>query len=221
MRFGGKHFTRDEDFFQSGIHEANRLREIAGLSLAGRLLEVGCGPGRLPIGILQSIGEIDRYTGIDVSRRSVEWCQRHISGAHSSFEFRFLNIYNERYNPTGEHLGGKFRFPVKEKDFDLVYLYSVFSHMETDDLRVYLSEFERLLKPNGHIFLTAFLEEGGPEIEINPQGYRRNWSGALHCVKFNKCFFIDLLAAHGFEVERFLYETETDGQSAVIARSNK
>jgi len=77
-----------------------------------------------------------------------------------------------------------------------------------------LRDFRRLLASNGRLFFTSFAEEGVPDLSINPKGYRREWSGPLHCVRYRRGFLESLLESSGFKVDRFDYETETDGQSA-------
>ena len=51
----------------------------------------------------------------------------------------------------------------------------------------------------------------------NPPGYRPNFRGPLHRVRYNKAFFEAMLQEEGFAVKRFEYATELDGQSIVYA----
>ena len=173
-------------------------------------MDIGCGPGRLPIGIISRIGELRAYRGIDVSGTPIEWCKKYIGEKYPTFQFIHINAKNERYNPDGSPLE---RLPFPDKAFDIIYLYSVFSHMKPPDIKYYLSEFRRLLKPIGHIFLTAFVEKNVPEMEENPPDYKQQWKGALHCVRYEKKFFEKMLRDHGFKIEKHAYGAETDGQS--------
>jgi SAM-dependent methyltransferase len=100
---------------------------------------------------------------MDVQARSIQWCQQYLARAHPTVQFRHLNVHNLRYNPSGERLDASFRFPFPERSFDLIYLYSVFSHMMSADIRVYLHDFQRLLVRTGWVCFTGFLEEGVPE----------------------------------------------------------
>src|SRR5204863_420326 len=90
------------------------------------------------------------------------------------------------------------------------YLYSVFSHMETEQVRIYLRDFRRLLASNGRLFFTSFAEEGVPDISVNPKGYRREWSGPLHCVRYRRGFLESLLQSSGFSVNQFDTNVELD-----------
>ena len=221
LRYCGLKFTDNEHFLVSAQEEADRLVERFGLTLSSSILDVGCGVGRLPIGILSRVGEIRNYQGVDVSNTSIRWCQRYITREHPSFQFSHTDVKNPRYNPSGNSIDVDFRLPFDEKEFDIIYLYSVFSHMTTEDIRVYLKEFQRLLSPMGKIFLTAFIEDGVPDMTINPQNYKANWEGTLHCVRYNKDFLESLLAENGFDVDHLDYEGETDEQSALFISLKK
>lgn len=222
LRFCGREFRDDEYFLASTQAEADRLTEHLGLTVNTSVLDVGCGVGRLPIGILSQIGEIRDYRGIDVSKISIRWCQRRIARKHPSFQFVHIDTRNALYNPHGRTADIGFRLPFNDQEFDIIYLYSVFSHMPDEDIRVYLKEFQRLLAPSGKVFLTAFIEEGVPDMTFNPSDYRMDWKGPLHCVRYDRDFFESLLADNDFAVEDFVYEKETDGQSALyISRRKK
>jgi len=88
-----------------------------------------------------------------------------------------------------------------------------------EDTAAYLGEVSRLLKPGGRAFVTAFVEEGVPDVEENPAGYGPlEWSGPLHCVRFDKAFFEGMVRAAGLEVDSLEHGQETDGQSLYILR---
>ena len=214
LRLCGPMFSDDAYFLASARREADRLVHSFGLRASSRLLDVGCGVGRLAIGIIDRLGPIQAYRGTDVDPRYVRWCQKHIQHAHPTFQFVTIDVGNPRYNPGGPAVAGDFRHPFDDGSFEIVYLYSVFSHMETEQVRIYLRDFRRLLASNGRLFFTSFAEEGVPDLSINPKGYRREWSGPLHCVRYRRGFLESLLQSSGFSVDQFDYATETDGQSA-------
>jgi ubiquinone/menaquinone biosynthesis C-methylase UbiE len=218
MRFGGVHFLDDEAFLAAGEADARRLMEWCGLTKDRTVLDIGCGTGRLPIGILSTLKSIRSYYGVDVSEAAVDWCSRHITPDHPSCRFLRINAKNERYNPRGEDIGDAFRLPFPPASFDIIHLYSVFSHMRSKDIRAYLREFTQLLKPSGSIFLTAFVADGVPDEGENPPDMQKEWKGALHCVRFSRPFFTRLIADAGFTITRESLGTETDGQSAFLLR---
>jgi ubiquinone/menaquinone biosynthesis C-methylase UbiE len=213
LRTGGAHFQDDASYFASAQNEARRLA-ICGFKSNARILDLGCGSGRLPIGILIVHGDTVDYHGIDVRKSVVDWCTQVITKKHPKFIFTHIDIKNERYNPSGKAVNDRFRLPVQDNSYDILSLYSVFSHMVIEDIQGYLKEFRRILAPSGKIFFTAFVEEGTPDMTINPENYGMKWSGELHCVRFNQEYFANLLQSSGFKVDQFVHGQETDGQSA-------
>ena len=215
LRSCGRKFRDDEHFLASAQAEAERLVERSGLTASSRVLDVGCGVGRLAIGVIGRIGAIRAYRGVDIDKEAIRWCQCHITLEHPAFQFFHVNVKHPRYNPRGKEIDTRLVLPFNDGEFDVVYLYSVFSHMLPRGIRAYLTEFQRLLSPSGKVFLTAFVEDDVPKVAVNPAGYRKmKWVGPLHCVRYEKGFFESLLAASGFRAEGFSYATETHGQSA-------
>jgi SAM-dependent methyltransferase len=210
-------YQDDRYFLQSAQREAERVIQWCGVTGHSRILEVGCGPGRFPIGLLTQVGEPAQYWGVDVQARAIQWCQQYLTRRYPTVQFRHLDVHNLRYNPHGKPLDASFRLPFPARAFDLIYLYAVFTHLISADICVYLHDFHRLLAPTGRVCFTAFLEEGVPEMTINPPGYRRSFQGPLHGIRYNTAFFETLLHAAGLAVERFEYAAEPDGQSVVYA----
>ena len=214
LRFCGQEFQDDAYYLKSARLEAARLSRHCGLAKDKRVLDVGCGPGRLAIGILAELGEVAEYLGLDVHRPSIEWCEKNIATRHPKFRFEHVDVENERYNPDGRAVRSDTRLPVASSSMDVANLYSVFSHMTYGDIVRYLGELRRVIAPAGRVFLTAFVEEDVPNYSINPPGYLEPWQGALHCVRFSRAFFDSMLDEQGFRVERFDHGRETNGQSA-------
>ncbi|MBD3170724.1 MAG: methyltransferase domain-containing protein [candidate division Zixibacteria bacterium] len=215
MRLCGEEFKDDAYYLESTRKEAQKLIDRCGLSINSSILDVGCGVGRLATGLIEALGTVRKYRGIDVMPGYVQWCRMYISSQHPSFQFMHLNMANDRYNPGGMVIDENFKFPFDDDEFDLIYLYSVFSHMDKEDVRNYLRDFYRILKPDGKIFFTTFVEENVPDFTVNPEGYRMNWNGALHCVRFDKSYLEKMLDETGFRLDLFDYEKETDGQSGL------
>ena len=66
LRSGGAEFNDDAYFHTSARNEATRLVERLGVTAESRVLEGGCGGGRLPIGMLDSPCAGAEYSGLDV-----------------------------------------------------------------------------------------------------------------------------------------------------------
>lgn len=214
LRPCGKNFQDDSIYLSSARKEADRLVADLGLTKETSLLDVGSGPGRLAIGIRDRVGDVQRYCGVDVNEDSARWGWQYITAKHPNFLFLHIDVENTRYNPDGAASDSDFSFPFGDGEFDLITLYSVFTHMLTDGVRTYLKEFDRILRPEGRIFLTAFLEDAVPDVEENPEGYLgREWKGALHCVRYDRKFFQGLLDGAGLQLDDFDARTWSDDPS--------
>jgi len=215
LRFCGPEFKDDAYYLKSARLEARRLVERCRLGKESRLLDIGCGPGRLAVGVAAEVGEIASYTGLDVFLPAVEWCLRNLKPRYPWLDFIHMDLANERYNPTGRAIDGEVRLPVESASADVINLYSVFSHMTYGDVVAYLAEIRRVLSVDGRVFLTAFVEDDVPNFSINPPGYREPWEGALHCVRFEREFFGDMLTEAGLKLVDWVHARETNGQSAL------
>jgi hypothetical protein len=151
-----------------------------------------------------------------VQKKLIRWAKNHLADDHT--RFTLVDQHNDRYNPEGKT---KRRIPAEPGSVDVLYSYSVFSHMLTDDVAGYAQVMARLLAPDGRIWLTAFVEDGVPDCVENPQDYLKlDWRGPLHCVRFDREFFESLMTAAALRVDRFEHGQETDGQSMyVLARA--
>ncbi|MGE0864728.1 MAG: class I SAM-dependent methyltransferase [Vicinamibacterales bacterium] len=213
LRLCGQEFRDHAYFLQSARDEANRLVTHCGLTPDSALLDVGCGFGRLAIGVLDRVGAIRSYCGVDVSAAAVAWCRRHLGSGQPSFQFTRLDVRNERYNPGGEAITGAFRLPFADAAFDIAYAYSVFSHMELGDIDRYLSELRRVVRPGGRVFVTLFVADAVPEVTINPASGVLAWQGPLHCVRYQRAFIETRIGNAGFAITQVAEGVETDGQS--------
>ena len=149
------HCVGDSDFYECGEEFFRYFTDIAGLKPHERVLDVGCGTGRMARPLTRYLTS-GSYDGIDIVAASIEWCQRAYQRL-SNFHFHFADICNQAYNPTGSLRAGEYKFPFADASFDFVYLTSVFTHMLPADMENYLSEVTRVLRPGGRCFITYFL----------------------------------------------------------------
>ena len=143
-RWCGAEFKNNEFYLRSAEAEAIRIRDNLGCNKNSHILDVGSGQGRLAIGILRIIGTLN-YTGIDIHKPSVQWCRKHIQRKNPSFQFKHLDAYNERYSKNGDVINEGFHFDVTSQSMDIIYLYSVFSHMKKEEMEIYLRENLRMI----------------------------------------------------------------------------
>lgn len=120
------------------------------------ILDIGSGVGRMALPFLNYLS-LGSYYGFDIDKRGVEWCQEHLTKAHSNFHFEHVDLFNKYYNPKGQLSPYKFRFPYADQTFDFVFATSVFTHLLSIDTQHYLEEIYRVLKPGGRALVTFFL----------------------------------------------------------------
>jgi SAM-dependent methyltransferase len=145
--------------FEGGAMMVNMLRQYAGLQPSHRVLDVGCGIGRIAAPLTDYLSDKGSYVGIDIVKSAVDWMQKAYID-HPSFVFHHLDIHNSAYNPKGKISPDAVVFPFPgEAQFDVVFLISVFTHMYPNHIRHYLQLIERQLKRGGKLFATFFIND--------------------------------------------------------------
>ncbi len=152
LRFCTHHWQDDKYYVLSARNEVSRLIELASLNPRSSLLNLGSGQARLAIGLLAHNLKVQYYYGMDVSRHSIDWCKRNIHRFHSHLNFIHFDIHNARYNPQGVLLSHPLQLPFQSAAFDVIYLYSVFTHMRSPDIHFLLWEIQRILRNEGVAF---------------------------------------------------------------------
>jgi SAM-dependent methyltransferase len=131
--------------------------ELGGLRPDQAVLEPGCGTGRMAEALTGHLSPAGTYDGFDVVAKAVRWCSEHISSKHPNFRFEHVDVFNRAYNPKGNLDPTGFTFPYPDESFDFVFLTSVFTHMLPPEVRHYLREIRRVLRPEGRCLATFFL----------------------------------------------------------------
>ena len=137
-------------------HLRNYERQM-GLSPDMSFVDIGCGIGRDAFQLMDYLSSDGRYLGVDVTRDSIVWCQRHITPRDGRFRFHHFDAVNELYNPHGRQRTSDFKLPVADGTVDRIGLASVFTHLLEDEVLHYMREFRRVLKPEGRVHASFFL----------------------------------------------------------------
>lgn len=150
-------FIGSGDFKQIGNEFRDYFINLGGLKPEYRVLDVGCGIGRMAIPLTDYLTSEGGYWGFDIVKKGIKWCQKNITKRFNHFQFQHINIYNKYYNKKGTLAANNFDFPYESDFFDFVFLTSVFTHMQSQELENYLKEITRVLKPSGKALVTFFL----------------------------------------------------------------
>jgi len=145
------------DFKAAGQTYRRFFIELCGLKPDEAVLEVGSGCGRIAAALTGHLTGCGRYEGLEIVAAGVEWCRVAITARFPAFHFHLADVYNRHYNPKGLYPAQAYRFPFAATSFDFVFLSSVFTHMLPDEVRQYLSEIARVLKPGGRCLITYFI----------------------------------------------------------------
>lgn len=228
----------DSDFVATGEAVADLLVELAGLRAGDRVLDVGCGYGRVARALAARLGAEGSYHGFDASAEAVLWCERRYARLHPGFRFTHLDVGNGVYNPDGALAARDVRFPYDDAAFDIVVVTSVFTHMLADGADRYLAECARVLRAGGRLLATFLLldddararrREGAAAIEFRQE----HWPAAFadparpeEAVGYDEGWVRDRLAAHGLTVTEpvrrgsWSGRTGADGfQDVIVARA--
>jgi SAM-dependent methyltransferase len=157
------HTVGGEDGGQRGEKQVTLLTHF-GLTPTTRLLEIGCGVGRLAYELADYLVDGGSYTGFDISETAIAWLNDHYAPRLPNFRFDHLDVHNPRFNPDGNHQPASERFPYADASFDFVCAFEVFMHMERAGVERYLGEIDRVLVPGGRAVVTfmAILDDAAP-----------------------------------------------------------
>jgi SAM-dependent methyltransferase len=193
-----------------GANWAKRFEQLGGLTAQARILDIGCGPGRMAIGIGERFGYSNDYVGFDVTAADIDFANQNISKEHPNFHFIKIDADNVLYNPSGAMKSTDVAFPCEDASRDFIFATSIFTHFFAEDIRHYFLEARRCLAPGGVFFATFFLIPEGydPDARKDDRFVLRHWiddvTAVLYpenpgkAVGFRRQFILDLFTASGF-----------------------
>lgn len=119
------------------------------------VLDVGCGV-RFTQALINCEIPIKSYTGVDVHLPLIDHLRREIDDPR--FRFAHWDARNAKYNPDGVPMTSGSRLPVAGA-FDIVWLFSVFTHLDPADADALLAILRRHVRPGGALLFSAFLDD--------------------------------------------------------------
>lgn len=224
------------DYVKHGEKFLKYFIEQGGLKPHHKVLDVGCGIGRMAVPLTRYLGNTGSYDGFDIVKSGIDWCNRHIAPQHTNFIFRHISLHNALYN-TGTHSSAAgFAFPYDDSAYDFVFLTSVFTHMIPSEVSHYIAEISRVLKPGGTCFASFFIlnDESKKLMEEKPmdmnfpvdKGFYRLHSAKVDAanVAYEEEWVAGTLAYNGMEPVKSYYgqwcgrENYFDYQDIVVSR---
>jgi SAM-dependent methyltransferase len=224
------------------VHFMSVLLDYADLSRHDRVLDVGCGCGRLAAALTQHLSPTGMYCGVDIVADLIDFANRHIKPLHPNF--RFLTL--EKSNPAYDGWRGVGNSPTigtlaeacEVGTVDLCLGTSLFTHLDADMAIETLAAMRRALAPDGRVLISLFLLDNGTRSMIargrsafrfeheHAEGiFVQDLHGPLGAVAFEHSYFVDLLTQAGLYVEKILYggwpgrPFHVSGQDILIARA--
>jgi len=150
-------YVGDSDFRATGDEFLGYFRDLADLAPSDRVLDIGCGIGRMARVLAAVLRPPGSYDGFDIVPEGIAWCQAHYRATPVPFRFQHADLHNASYNPGGRESAQDYRFPYPAGSFDLVLATSVFTHLLPDAAQHYLAQAAGVLAPGGRLFTTWFL----------------------------------------------------------------
>lgn len=147
----------EKDYREEGKRYLGFFIDLAQLSPDEKVLDVGCGAGRMAVALTGYLSSQGSYEGFDIREDAIRWCRDEISSRFPNFRFLSADLHSRHYNPAGSGDASRYRFPYPDNSFDFVFLTSVFTHMTGQAMEHYLAETARVLRPEGRSFVTYFL----------------------------------------------------------------
>ena len=135
----GEAALREASHFYMNLHYYLRLAGIK-FTPHTRVLDFGCGYGRTLRFFMKDVAP-GNLIGTDVNNGFIEICK-------NTFQEGVFDL-NGPYPPL----------EYDDASFDIIYAYSIFTHLSEDAHKKWLKEFRRLIRPGGMIFITLRQKE--------------------------------------------------------------
>lgn len=145
-RFNWDAFYSDRDRkvpFFANVPDENLVEYFErNLLKPGKVLELGCGPGRNALYFAEKGCRVD---AVDSSQESIKWAKERALEKNADVNFILENI---------------FTLSIVEGTYDIVYDSGCFHHIAPHRRMSYLNLVMKALKPGGYFALTCFVEGG-------------------------------------------------------------
>jgi SAM-dependent methyltransferase len=155
-------------FLETGVRDLEMIvdalrRDGAEVERFGAVLDFGCGCGRVIRNWQHLQGP--RIHGCDLSQEQIDWCRRNLTFAQFT--------RNELMPPLG--------YPGET--FDLVYAFSVFTHLPEELQLVWMEELFRAIRPGGYVLIST---HGEPYLDRLNKAEREQFAAGRQVVLYEE-----------------------------------
>ncbi len=133
------------DFRKVGREFLSHFTTLAGFRPDQRVIDIGCGPGRMAIPLTGYMSAEGSYEGADTWSEAIEWCASRITPRFANF--RFTSLAGGSGDPE---------FPYNNGEFDFAIVCAI-SRLDEKAFRKFVLEAGRLLRRDGVYFGTCFV----------------------------------------------------------------
>lgn len=194
MRRG--HFRKNPDQARaSAVMALDHVKSVLGIDSFEniRFLDLGCGD-KFSDALINNGIPIREYHGVDVNGPVIAHLKQAVS--EPNFTYHHIDVYNEMYNKKGAPLSPDTDLGAAGRDFDVVGLFSVFTHLAPDDYKAMLGLARRYIAPDGRLVFTSFIVEGQDEVFVDQFPDR-----PLFRALYNGDWVRDAIAEAGWKLE--------------------
>jgi SAM-dependent methyltransferase len=129
--------------------------------LSGKsVLDIGCGVKFTQAFYGRKV-PVKRYHGVEVNADMIEFLSSKVKD--DKFSYKLIKAYNAFYHPAGKPLSADADIGAAGETFDVVCLFSVFTHLAPPDFRTMLELARKYISPTGTFIFTAFIDETIPD----------------------------------------------------------
>jgi 2-polyprenyl-3-methyl-5-hydroxy-6-metoxy-1,4-benzoquinol methylase len=120
------------------------------------VLDIGCGVKFTQAFYGRGI-PVKQYHGVDVDGAMIEFLSSNVF--NDKFSYKHIDVYNEMYNKRGDALSPDTDIGAAGREFDLICLFSVFTHLAPTDYVAMLRLARKYIAPNGKLIYTTCIDE--------------------------------------------------------------
>ena len=130
--------TNEETARLTGLYSARQVSTALDLQSGDRVLELGCGVGRIGREIAPRVAH---WEGCDISSNMLGVARERLAGLANT---GFTELHRSSLQP------------LADASFDKAYCVAVFIHMDKEDFYLYLEDMARVLKPGGLLYFDVW-----------------------------------------------------------------